>query len=185
MRTGPVVIVLTSGCGERFAASGGTGFKPHARLDGCTALERTLVAVHASGLPWHLETATHPGLGDLIAAGVRATPGAAAWLILPGDVPLIQASTLRHIAQAPMSLDVVVPVVKGWQRGHPVRFSARCGPELMQLSGLKDGTAIMQGRDVTLWPVQDPGCMVDIDTLQGWQQARQMLAASKPLQQFG
>jgi len=130
------------------------------------------MAVHASGLPWHLETATHPGLSDSIAAGVRATLDAAAWLILPGDMPLIQ------------SLDVVVPVVKGWQRGHPVRFSARCRPELMQLPGPKCGAAIMQGRDMTLWPVQDPGCMVDIDTLQDLQQARQMLAASKPLQQL-
>ena len=178
------MIVLASGRGERFVASGGTGSKLQASLDGCTVLERTLMAVHASGLPWHLETVTHPGLGDSIAAGVRATLDAAAWLILPGDMPLIQASTLRHIAQAPMSLDVVVPVVKGWQRGHPVRFSARCGPELMQLSGPKGGAAIMQGRDVTLWPVQDPGCVVDIDTLQDLQQARQMLAESKPLQQF-
>jgi len=184
MGTGPVVIVLASGRGERFVASGGTGSKLQARLDGCTVLERTLMAVHASGLPWHLETATHPGLGDSIAAGVRATADAAAWLILPGDLPLIQASTLRHIAQAPMSLDVVVPVVKGWQRGHPVRFSARCGSELMQLSGLEDGAAIEQARNATLWPVQDPGCIVDIDTLQDLQQARQLLAMNKPFQQY-
>ena len=63
------MIVLASGRGERFATSGGTGPQLQASLDGCTVLERTLMAVHASGLPWHLEMATHPGLGDSIATG--------------------------------------------------------------------------------------------------------------------
>ena len=176
MAAPPVVIVLASGRGERFVASGGSGSKLDARLGGCSVLERTLMAVHASGLPWHLEDAGHPGMGDSIAAGVRATAGSPAWLILPGDLPLIQPATLRHIAQAPQALDVVVPVAKGLQRGHPVRFSARCGPERMQLTGAPGATAIARAGGETRWPGEDAGCMLDIDTLADLRQAEGLLA---------
>jgi len=174
----PVVIVLASGRGERFVASGGSGSKLQARLGGCSVLERTLMAVHASGLPWHLEKTQHPGMGDSIAAAVRATADSPAWLILPGDLPLIAPATLRHIAQAPHSLDVVVPVVRGLQRGHPVRFSARCGPELMQLTGAQGAAAIAHAWGETLWPVEeDAGCTLDIDTLEDLRRAERLLAA--------
>lgn len=55
----PVVLVLASGRGERFIASGGTGSKLQALLGGKTVLQRTLDAVRASGLPWHVEDAGH------------------------------------------------------------------------------------------------------------------------------
>ena len=69
----PAVLVLASGRGERFAASGGMVHKLRAALGDKTVLEHTLAAVRASGLPWHLEDAGHPGMGDSIAAAVRAT----------------------------------------------------------------------------------------------------------------
>ena len=182
-----MVIVLASGRGERFVASGGSGPKLQALLGGCTVLEHTLRAVQASGLPWHLEAASHPGMGDSIAAGIRATAGSPAWLILPGDLPLVQPQTLRQIAQAPQSLDVVVPLVRtahgdgsvdGLQRGHPVRFSARCGPELMQLAGPKGAASLIHLWGETLWPVQDTGCILDIDTLDDLRRAQQLLELS-------
>jgi len=179
MAAQPVVIVLASGRGERFVASGGAGSKLQAPLGGRTVLERTLMAVRASGLPWHLEQAGHPGMGDAIAAGVRATAGSPAWLILPGDLPLVQPSTLCQIAQAPLSLDVVAPVVRtadGRQRGHPVRFSARCGPELMQLSGPQGAAALVRTWGETLWPVHDRGCILDIDTLADLRYAQRLLS---------
>ena len=76
----PVVLVLASGRGERFSASGGTTHKLQADLCGATVLQRTLDAVRASGLRWHLEDAGHPGMGDSIAAAVRATRDALAKL---------------------------------------------------------------------------------------------------------
>ena len=180
----PMVIVLASGRGERFVASGGIGSKLQARLGDCTVLEHTLKAVQASGLPWHLEAAKHAGMGDSIAAGVRATAGSPGWLILPGDLPLVQPQTLRQIAQAPQSLAVVVPLVstghaKGpvnrLQRGHPVRFSARCGPELMKLAGPKGAAALIRLWGEKLWPVDDTGCILDIDTLEDLRRAEKLL----------
>ena len=98
----PTVIVLASGRGERFIASGGTTHKLKALLHGKPLLQHTLDAVQASALPWHLEDAGHPGMGDSIAAAVRATSGAAGWMILPGDLPLVQAQTLRACLWRPV-----------------------------------------------------------------------------------
>ena len=50
----PVVLVLASGRGARFAASGGAVYKLRAPLGAKTVLEHTLDAVRASGLPWLL-----------------------------------------------------------------------------------------------------------------------------------
>ena len=75
-------------------ASGGTVHKLQALLAGRAVLERTLDAVRASGLPWHLEGVGHPGMGDSIASAVRATADAAGWLVLPGDLPLVLPSSL-------------------------------------------------------------------------------------------
>ena len=77
--TGPTVLVLASGRGERFIASGGSTHKLQALLAGKPVLQHTLEAVAASGLPWHLENAGHPGMGDSIAAAVRATSGVRPW----------------------------------------------------------------------------------------------------------
>ena len=109
-------------------------------LAGKPVLDHVLDAVRASGLPWHLEDAGHPGMGDSIAAAVRATPDANGWLILPGDLPLIQSATLRLLADALLEglagaagpYQAVMPVCNG-QRGHPVGFSAELFSELVQL----------------------------------------------------
>lgn len=176
-----MIIVLASGRGERFLASGGSASKLQAMLAGRTVLERTLQAVAGSGLRWHLEDRGHPGMGDSIAAGVRATASASSWLILPGDLPLIQAATLRCIAAAPAEWDVVMPVVQG-KRGHPVRFSARCGSALMALTGAQGAAALACTRAAVEWPIEDTGCIFDIDTLQDLQRAKAFLATedSKP-----
>ena len=160
----PVVLVLASGRGERFTASGGTTHKLQALIGSQTVLQQTLSAVRASGLAWHVEDAGHPGMGDSIAAAVRAKPDAEGWMILPADLPLIQADTLRLIAQA-AAAPVVVPTYLG-QRGHPVRFDASCGPRLMALAGAQGAASIVQGLGDTLLPVDDEGCVTDIDTVQ-------------------
>ena len=173
----PVVLVLASGRGTRFAARGGQGPKLQALLAGRPVLDWTLAAVRASGLPWHLEDGGHAGMGDSIAAAVRATAGAPGWLVLPGDLPLLRPDTLRALAGAPAELAVVVPVVNG-QRGHPVRFAAHCGPELLQLQGPQGAAAVVRAHGAALWPVDDPGCTFDIDTVQDLERAAQWLASA-------
>lgn len=158
------MIVLASGRGERFAASGGCTDKLQAVLAGKTVLQHTLTAVRASGLPWHMEDAGHPGMGDSIAAAVRTTMMAAGWLILPGDLPLIHGDTLRTVAAALCASAAVVPVYQG-QRGHPVGFHADFLPELLKLRGSRGAAAIVQSRGAIELPVGDIGCVTDVDTV--------------------
>ena len=176
----PVVLVLASGRGERFAASGGQEHKLRALLAGAPVLEHTLTAVRASGLPWHLEDAGHPGMGDSIAAAVHATAGAAGWLVLPGDLPLIQPETLRTIAAALADCAVAVPVYQG-ERGHPVGFASECLQDLLALRGEQGAASVVraqaqQGR-VRLVEVGDVGAVTDVDTVQDLARAAQWLAA--------
>ena len=160
----PTVLILGSGRGERFVASGGQGPKLQALLHGKAVLEHTLDAVRASGLPFHVETAPHPGMGDSIAAAVKATEDATGWLILPGDLPLIQSATLLAVAHALTQHTVVVPVFQG-QRGHPVGFAARCRENLLNLKGNKGAALVFIAYQATELIVDDGGTVADIDTL--------------------
>jgi len=172
----PVVIVLASGKGERFRASGGSGSKLQALLAGKPVLAHTLDAVRASGLPWHLEDAGHPGMGDSIGAAVRANRDASGWLILPGDLPLVRACTLRAVAEALRTHEAVVPVFAG-RRGHPVGFGAACGDALSRLSGPGGAAGLLRALRVTELRVDDVGVVTDIDTVQALADAERLLGA--------
>jgi molybdenum cofactor cytidylyltransferase len=173
-----VVLVLASGRGERFLASGGRGSKLHALLAGKPVLERTLAAVRASGLPYHLEDAGHPGMGDSIAAAVRATRDAEGWLVLPGDLPLVQPETLRQVAAALGRGDAVVPVFQG-QRGHPVGFTRACGEALEALSGPQGAASVQRLHRTSELAVDDEGIVVDIDTVEALARAELLLELRK------
>ncbi|MFI5444825.1 NTP transferase domain-containing protein [Polaromonas sp. UC242_47] len=178
--TRPTVLVLASGRGERFAASGGGVHKLQALLAGKPVLQHTLDAVMASGLPWHLESVGHPGMGDSIAAAVRATPEAAGWLVLPGDLPLVQAGTLRAVAEALAQHAVVIPMYQG-ARGHPVAFSAACRDGLLNLEGNQGAAPVVRAQEamnsVAFLALDDVGTVTDIDTVDDLARAEQWLAA--------
>jgi molybdenum cofactor cytidylyltransferase len=164
----PTVLILASGRGERFLASGGTTHKLQALLAGKTVLQHTLDAVKASGLPWHLEDSGHPGMGDSIAAAVSKTPDAAGWLVLPADLPLIQPTTLLQVAEALQTNDVVLPcyVRAGIeQRGHPVGFGTVCKQDLLNLSGNKGAAVVIIAYTAMKIIVNDIGIITDIDTV--------------------
>jgi molybdenum cofactor cytidylyltransferase len=170
----PTVIILASGRGERFAASGGTTHKLQSLLCGKTVLQHTVDAVVASGLPWHLEDAGHPGMGDSIAAGVAATPDSPGWLILPADLPLIQATTIQAVAQHLRQTVVVIPTYQG-ARGHPVGFGAACKADLLSLRGDSGAAPVVKKHTSEELSVDDKGICMDIDTLQDLERAETWL----------
>ncbi len=178
----PVVIVLAAGRGERFAASGGATHKLAALLCGKPVLEHVLDAVRASGLPHHVVQAdvSRPGMGDSIAAGVRATTASAGWLILPGDLPLVQSSTLRAVAQALGQHAVVIPMFNG-TRGHPVGFSAACRSSLLGLTGNQGAALVVREHEAinsaAFLALDDVGVVTDIDTVEDLARAQQLLSA--------
>jgi len=174
----PTVLILASGRGERFTASGGQGSKLQAMLQGKTVLQHTLDAVLASGLPYHLESAPHPGMGDSIAAAVRATQSASGWLVLPGDLPLIQPDTLHLVANALRRHAVVLPSFAG-QRGHPVGFSGTCRDALLDLKGNQGAAHIVSAHGAMNLIVNDAGAVTDIDTLADLKRMAQMLESKR------
>ena len=128
-----------------------------------------MAAARASGLPWHVvrpeHTAHHadPGMGTSIATGVAATPDAAGWLVLPGDLPLVQPESLQAVACALQQHEAVVPVVHG-HRGHPVGFSASCRSGLLALRGDAGAKKILSQSSTHFLTLEDPGCTLDVDT---------------------
>jgi molybdenum cofactor cytidylyltransferase len=178
----PTVIVLASGRGERFLASGGTGSKLQALLAGKAVLAHTLANVQASGLPWHLEDAGHPGMGDSIAAAVRRTADAAGWLILPGDLPLVRPATLRLVAAALAGETHAAQPFHRGERGHPVGFARANRDALLALEGNLGAAPVLKalraaGRVVDI-DVADIGIVCDIDTVEALARAEALLISS-------
>jgi molybdenum cofactor cytidylyltransferase len=148
-------------------------------LAGKRVIDHVLDAVKASGLPYYVveSDANRPGMGDSIAAGVKATPSATDWLILPADLPLIQSSTLRTIASAPPCA-VTVPMFQG-QRGHPVRFGIECASALLNLKGNQGAAQVIKAQQATYSvasiDLDDMGCVLDVDTVEDLKRAEDLL----------
>ncbi|MEX0979610.1 MAG: nucleotidyltransferase family protein [Gemmatimonadota bacterium] len=108
-----------------------------------------------------LHPVDHPLVrGETVAALVRAFREASA---STAPTPKAEASASMAPADPP---PIVVPTLDG-KRGHPVLFSARVFPELME-DGLEEGarTVVHRHLDSLLEvPVRDEGILVDIDTL--------------------
>jgi molybdenum cofactor cytidylyltransferase len=113
-------------------------------------------------------------MGDSIACGVAATPEAHGWLVLPADLPLIQAATLLQVAQALQSQPVVVPFYLG-KPGHPVGFSALCREDLKKLTGDQGARAVVAKHAYFKLDVADAGVTFDVDTLDLLKQAEALM----------
>jgi molybdenum cofactor cytidylyltransferase len=179
----PAVVVLAAGQGRRF---GGSKHKLEQPLGGSTVLGRTLSTALTSGLRVVVvcseklapvvrrsvaardvvvlpEGASEAGMGRSIAAGVSAAANSPGWLILPGDMPLLKAETLRSVA-ARLAEDPVVFAQHRGQRGHPVGFSSELYSELIALQGDEGARRLLARYAAQPVLVDDPGVLVDVDT---------------------
>ena len=188
MKTQSAVIVLAAGKGSRFE---GNDHKLSQRLGTATVLGTTLRHAIASGLEVVVVT-TEPfadlarrsvaardvvvlpqigsddaaplGMGYSIAAGVGACADAAGWLILPGDMPLVQPSTLQAVARQLEDHPVAYAQHKG-RRGHPVGFATELYSELVRLTGDEGARRLVARYPAFGLEIDDPGVLVDVDTL--------------------
>lgn len=106
------------------------------------------------------------GMAHSLAAGVAATPDAAAWMIALADMPRVAAGTLTELVARWRAADaIIVPTCNG-QRGHPVIFPARYGAELRALEGDQGARPLLAAHaaEVVLWECGDAGVLTDIDT---------------------
>lgn len=94
---------------------------------------------------------------------MAARPDASGWLVLPGDMPLVQPGTLVAVAAALGQHPVVFAQHQG-RRGHPVGFAAELFSELVKLSGDEGARRVMARYPSQGLELQDPGVLVDVDT---------------------
>ena len=116
-----------------------------------------------------IDDAARIGMGHSIAAGVAARPHASGWLVLPGDMPLVQASTLVAVAAALADHHAVVYAQHRGQRGHPVGFGAELFSELIALDGDEGARRLVARYPAHGVEVDDAGVLVDVDTQQDLQ----------------
>jgi len=106
------------------------------------------------------------GMGHSLAAGVRASPEAAGWLIALADMPAIAPASHATVAEAlRRGASIAVPTFAG-RRGHPVGFAASWRAELEGLHGDQGARQLLQGAPsaIALVALDDPGILADIDT---------------------
>jgi len=195
MKAQCAVIVLAAGKGSRFE---GADHKLAQRLGPATLLGTTLRHAIASHLAVVVVTtapfaelarrsvaardvvvlpevgsddATPLGMGYSIGAGVSARPDASGWLILPGDMPMVQPATLRAVARELEHHPVVYAQHKG-RRGHPVGFATELYSELVTLSGDEGARRLVARYPAFGLEVDDSGVLVDVDTTADLEQLR-------------
>jgi molybdenum cofactor cytidylyltransferase len=199
MSTPPVIVVLAAGLGRRF---GGVHHKLAQPLGASTVLGETVTHAIESGLPVVVVTTDQLrsdaasmaagrdvvilpssaqsgrdfGMGTSIAAGVAARPDAEGWLVLPGDMPMVQPATLRAVAAALASHPVVFAQFQG-RRGHPVGFSSELFSDLLRLTGDEGARRIVARYPSHGMEVPDPGVLIDIDTQSDLAEVRSTVGA--------
>jgi molybdenum cofactor cytidylyltransferase len=106
------------------------------------------------------------GMGHSIACAVRSSPDAAGWLVALGDMPFIEPTTHRTIADALRAGAAIAAPEYGGRRGHPVGFGNRFRGDLSILTGDTGARDILdRHRDLLqLIACDDPGILKDIDT---------------------
>ena len=108
---------------------------------------------------------------DSLATGIRFSANLEAagngFVIALADMPFIQAETILSVAnKVADGASIVIPTYQN-QRGHPVGFSAKFRSELENIQGDEGARSIIKrySEELELWPTDDAGILVDIDTL--------------------
>jgi molybdenum cofactor cytidylyltransferase len=189
-----VALVLAAGKGSRFDASGAR-YKPvqpladgtpmvyavcHTLLQHADAVtvicgpQQQAVRDALGGLPVNLIHCTDAdmGMSASLRCGINHSPARIGWLIALADMPCIQTNTVRAVAtRLRQDGHIVRPQFQN-RPGHPVAFASQFRDELLQLTGDEGARAIIRRHPdaLTLIPVNDPGCLLDIDTQEQLQQ---------------
>jgi molybdenum cofactor cytidylyltransferase len=198
MRFRPTIVVPAAGRGSRF---GGPRHKLEQAFGGGTVLGATVRSAIASQLPVIVVT-TAPlvpvvgqllatrdivvlsageaarGMGYSIAAGVAERSGAPGWLVLPGDMPLVQPDSLLAVASALEQHPVAYAQHRG-RRGHPAGFAAELYSELILLDGDEGARRLLARYPAHGVDLDDPGVLMDVDTPSDLQAMQAQLAAQR------
>lgn len=176
------IIIAAAGCAERFKKAGGEGNKLNALLNSSSVFAQTLRNALASGLQVHVVTRPEnsqvqalclaqqvpvtliesSGLGESIAAGVRANASWQGWLIHLADMPFVPPAVFVEVADALKSHTLVRPCVST-QPGHPVAFDHNWYSKLSQLTGDNGARELLRGESMHIIEIKDADSQRDID----------------------
>ena len=116
------------------------------------------------------------GMSTSLQAGVRAAGACDAAVFLLGDQPYVTAALLDRLIErfAETGKSVVRPLA-GARPANPVLLSAALFPEILEQRGDVGGREIVERHlaDTCLVPLDDPRVVVDIDTPQDYEAARE------------
>lgn len=121
-----------------------------------------------------------PGAAEGMAASLRsgaaaaASGGHAGLMVLPGDMPEIEAGDLRGMLDAFAAAPAPTPILRATaadgRPGHPVILPARLLPALGALSGDTGGRELLRAHAGEVHPHPLPGAraVTDLDTPEAW-----------------
>lgn len=114
------------------------------------------------------------GMGHSIACAAAATRDAGGWIVALADMPLIRPESIRSVAQALVDGASIVTPFHAGQRGHPVGFAHRFGPQLEALTGDSGGKDLIRAHaaEVVRLDCDDPGILADVDTREALEMLR-------------
>jgi len=131
-------------------------------------MDRLVPVLEQCRVSWVENARFAEGMFASIQAGVRSLPGdVAAFLLLPGDMPLVRSATLARLISEwdAHPGGILYPCFDG-RRGHPPLIGATVIPEILA-DGPPDGLRALLARhteDARDVEVADPGILVDLDT---------------------
>lgn len=177
-------------------------------LDGCTVLSRCIrslvnggasdvfvvtghmaeqVGAEAKALGMHeiFNPDFEKGMFSSVKAGLQELPDdAAAFLILPVDIPLVRSSTIRALTfdYSSEPADIIYPCFRG-ERGHPPLISSKLIPEILAHDGQGGLRTVLERHDAKARELNMPdlGILHDLDTPDDYEQARLISRRRVPL----
>jgi CTP:molybdopterin cytidylyltransferase MocA len=182
-------VILAAGMSTRMGT-----FKPLLPLKGKTVIENTVDSMLSGGaqsvvivvgyrggeladligkkysdkivVAWNCEYETTDMLYSL-QIGIRSLPECEGFFLLPGDMPLVSASTFSSVLDMWKSggYDIVFPMLDG-HRKHPPLISSKLIPEILDFHGEGGVREIWKRHENQIGTVEvcDPGVWIDLDT---------------------
>ncbi|MFP5105845.1 nucleotidyltransferase family protein [Neobacillus sp. C211] len=90
------------------------------------------------------------------------------FFITPGDCPLVKKETVKLIAKHKGK--VVIPSFN-YKGGHPIKLSSEVKQKIIETNSESNLRAVLGGYEKKYINVDDPGVLMDVDTLEDFQKA--------------
>ncbi|WP_335572075.1 nucleotidyltransferase family protein [Neobacillus vireti] len=109
----------------------------------------------------------HQGMFSSIQKGCNEI-SASSFFLTPGDCPLVKKETVQLLAEH--EGNVVIPSFH-YKGGHPIRLSKQVKQEILETNPESNLRAVLNGYEREYLNVDDPGVIMDVDTLEDYQKA--------------